>query len=136
MKVPVPCIVCSRGRKPGNLVFASGELDETGVVYAECEASHKTAVIYDARRYEVLLRSGAKALLGGFANEAIASLAAALERAYEFYIRVICRHRSIDDKQMVLAWKEVGSQSERQLGAFAFLYLIENGEPLLLNKKI
>jgi hypothetical protein len=136
MRVPVPCVVCSKGRKAGNLVFARGELDESGVIYAECDASHRTAVIYDARRHEVLLRSGGKALLSGFANEAIASLAAALERAYEFYIRVICRKHSIDEKEMSSAWKEVGSQSERQLGAFTFLYLMDNGKPLPLNKKI
>lgn len=133
MRVPVPCLVCSRGRKAGELVLALGELDETGVIYAKCEESHQTAVIYDARRYQVLLRSGGKALLGGFANEAIASLAAALERAYEFYIRVICRKNAIDEKQMSSAWKEVGHQSERQLGAFTFLYLMDNGRPLPLN---
>jgi hypothetical protein len=136
MKLPVPCVVCSKGRKAGELIVALGELDETGVIYAECAASHRTAIIYDARRYEVLLRSAGRALLSGFANEAIASLAAALERAYEFYIRVICRRHSIDDKEIAAAWKEVGNQSERQLGAFGFLYLLDNGKPLLLNKKI
>jgi hypothetical protein len=136
MRIPVPCVACSKAGKGGGLVFAHGELDASGVVYAECPASHRTAVIYDARRYEVLLRSGAKALLSGFANEAIASLAAALERAYEFYVRVICRKHSIDKGQIAAAWKEVGSQSERQLGAFSFLYLIDNAKPLPLSKKI
>jgi hypothetical protein len=93
-------------------------------------------VIFNARRHEVLLRSGGKALLAGFANEAMISLAAALERAYEFYIRVVCRQRKIGDEQIGAAWKEIGHLSERQLGAFGFLYLLENGEPLLLNKKI
>lgn len=60
---------------------------------------------------------------------------AALERAYEFYIRVVCRHHNVGADQFEAAWKDT-NLSERQLGAFIFLYLREMGEHLPVNKKI
>jgi len=139
VKLPVPCLHCSEGAPdpdPHGLVWEVGELDDSGVVYVECRWAHKSAVIFDARRYQMLLRSGAKALLAGFSSESIASLAAALERAYEFYIRVVCRHRSIPLQRIEDTWKEMKSQSERQLGAFMLLYLLEMQKPLPLNPEI
>jgi hypothetical protein len=132
----VPCVVCSEGRKANELAFVQGELDDSGIIDVQCPSAHHTAVIYDARRYEVLLRSGGKALLGGFANEAIASLAAALERAYEFYIKVLCRKHGLEEGQVASAWKDVSVQSERQLGAFGFLFLVDTGKALPLDKRI
>jgi hypothetical protein len=124
------------GRPPDDpFLLVQGELDDNGLVQIECPKGHRSAVIIDLRRYEILLRSGAKALLQGFASEAIFAIAAALERTYEFYIRVICRHRNVHPEQIEAAWKGIARQSERQLGAFSILYLLEMGEalPMLAN---
>jgi hypothetical protein len=51
-------------------------------------------------------------------------------------VRVVCREHGIEESQVASAWKEVSTQSERQLGAFSFLYLIESGETLPLNPEI
>lgn len=48
----------------------------------------------------------------------------------------VCRHHRIAREQFEAAGGAVKSQSERQLGAFMFLYLREMGEHLPLNKRI
>jgi hypothetical protein len=49
---------------------------------------------------------------------------------------VILRSRGIELEQVEKAWKAVSAQSERQFGAFHFLYLIEHGSVLNLEPKI
>jgi hypothetical protein len=133
----VPCSACLVGRPPTDpFLLVQGELDDKGFVEIECPKGHRSAVIFNARRYEILLRSGAKALLQGFASESIFSMHAALERAYEFFIRVVCRHHEIPPEQIDAAWKGMARQSERQLGAFSILYLLEMGKPLPLPEGI
>jgi len=139
MRIIAPCVNCAEEQKTpdaSKLQILIGELDETGVVYLDCPKGHKSAVMYDARRYEVLLRSGGKALLQGYANESVASLSAALERAYEFYVRVVCRFKRIRQEEIDKAWKTVGSQSERQLGAFNFVFLLQENSAIKLDPKI
>ncbi len=70
------------------------------------------------------------ALLDGYSREAISSMAASLERFFEYYILVICLKNDIAYEQFGEAWKPVAKQSERQLGAFLFVYLLEGGKPL------
>ncbi|WP_260296009.1 hypothetical protein [Sedimenticola hydrogenitrophicus] len=113
-----------------------GELDDVGYVHVSCDKGHQSIVVYDSRRYEVLLQSASSALLEGYANEAISTFSTALERCYEFYIRVVLRSRRIAPEQIEKSWKEVAAQSERQFGAFHFLRLLEHGEPLKLNPNI
>jgi intracellular sulfur oxidation DsrE/DsrF family protein len=84
--------------------------------------------VYNARRYEVLVKSAAGAFLDGYTNETVAVMSSALERAYEFYIRVSCRAKGIDQNLFTVVWKGVASQSERQYGAFYFLYLTDHSE--------
>jgi len=113
-----------------------GELNDVGYVHVSCDKGHQSIVVYDSRRYEVLLQSASSALLEGYANEAISTFSTALERCYEFYIRVVLRSRGIPPEQIEKAWKEVAAQSERQFGAFHFLRLLEHGEPLKINPNI
>lgn len=126
MRIKIPCVECAGepGSNPGAMRFFWGEFDEEGRVRLTCNLKHETVVIWDAPRHQILLQSAAMAYLGGFANEAIAVLNTALERAYEFYIRVICRAKELS---IDAAWKQVAAQSERQVGAFVFLYLLSEG---------
>lgn len=70
------------------------------------------------------------ALLDGYSREAVSSIASSLERFYEYYIQVVCLKHGIMHETFLEAWKPVSRQSERQLGAFLFLYLLENKKPL------
>jgi hypothetical protein len=89
-------------------------------------------------RFEVLFEIGAHAIHDNYFREAISSFASALERFLEFYIRVICRKNGIDPAVLDNAWKPVSKQSERQLGAYFFLYLTNEGStaPYLLQNMI
>lgn len=139
MRIAAVCAVCANQwdkAAPPKLKLVSGELQDTGIVFVSCPEGHTSAVLYDSRRYEILLRSGALALLDGYCNEAIASLSAALERAYEFYLRVVYRNRGVPTEEFNEAWKDVESQSERQLGAFQFICLLERTQHLKLDPDI
>ncbi|MDO6423576.1 hypothetical protein Q4521_13930 [Saccharophagus degradans] len=77
------------------------------------------------------------AILDGYFREAVASMNAAIERFYEFYIEFVMTENKRGDT-FNDAWSRVSSQSERQLGAYIFLYTIKNNRlpPLLSNNKV
>lgn len=131
MRTLAACPVCVDALETSSAqpVFLSGELDDHGYIHVNCDQGHSGIVIYDARRYEVLIQSAAKAFADGYTNEVVAVMSAALERTYEFYIRVSCRAKGISRDSLEKAWKGVSAQSERQFGAFQFLYLIDHGQP-------
>jgi len=113
-----------------------GELDNNGHIHVRCEKGHYGIAVYDARRYQVLIQSAAKAYVDGYTNEVIAVMGTALERAYEFYVRVSCRAKGITLENVEAAWKGVAMQSERQFGAFQFLHLVDHGEPFVIDDSI
>lgn len=84
----------------------------------------------------LLLRSACIAFLGGHAFESVSSIAAGLERSYEFFIRVACRKKTLNPEVMSRTWKMVARQSERQFGAFCFLYALETCRPFNLSNHI
>gem|GEM_PF-2264797 len=136
MRTIAACPVCIEAQAKPGFNPLSGELDDCGYIHVNCDQGHYGIVIYDARRYEVLIQSAAKAYVNGYTNEVVAVMSAALERTYEFYIRVSCRAKGISCDTLESAWKGISSQSERQFGAFQFLYLIDNEKPFKLDKTI
>lgn len=140
MRVIAACPKCiaeqSIGGKQPIFNPIAGELDDNGNIHVTCENGHYGIVVYDARRYEVLIKSAARAFLDGYTNEVVAVMSSALERAYELYIRVSCRAKAIAPEKIGDAWKGVAAQSERQFGAFQFLYLIDHHEPFQLDRFI
>lgn len=134
------CPVCLEAQVAQGVQVApkpiSGEVDDCGYIHVNCDEKHYGIVVYDARRYQVLIQSAARAYVDGYTNEVVAVMSAALERTYEFYIRVSCRAKCIAIETIELAWKGISSQSERQFGAFQFLYLIDQGSPFKLDSSI
>jgi hypothetical protein len=119
--------------RPAPLV---GELDDCGYIKVRCELGHEGIVIYNARRYNVLAESAARAFVDGYTNEVVAVMAAALERSYEFYIRVSCAAKSMAPELIEHAWKGVAAQSERQYGAFQFLYSLDHASAFRLDDSV
>ena len=113
------------GQQPRPPVI-TGELDDNGSIHVQCDKGHIGIVLFNKRRHQVLVQSAARAFLDGYTNEVVAVMSTALERAYEFYIRVSCRAKAIPQKSIADAWRNVASQSERQYGAFQFLYLSDH----------
>jgi len=115
--------------------FLPGEMDDSGLVLVTCPEGHRSATVTQLPKYEVLFRSGTSALIDGYANEAVSSFAAALERLYEFFIRVVSRKLDISQDTFEMSWKHVAAQSERQFGAFCFLYALETGSAFSVPSK-
>jgi hypothetical protein len=130
MKIMAPCVLCAKESmekaKRGEsyqLPILDGELDDTGLIYARCPWGHDSVVTTMHPKHEILFNSGCKALIDGYASESVASVASALERAYEFFLRVAFRKSGLNNEPFEVVWKMVSSQSERQYGAFLFIFL-------------
>lgn len=103
------------------------ELQDGGMYRLVCKNGHETFTCVQEQKFEVLFELALNAIVDGYYREAVASFSSSLERFYEFYLRVMCSKRGLDDATMADAWKAVSRQSERQFGAYAFTYLLENG---------
>jgi hypothetical protein len=105
------------------------ELQDDNAYVEKCPQGHAISFTINNPRYEILYESGIVAFLFGFHREAVSSIAAALERFFEFTIRAMLSHQQVQPAAVEEAWKLVDNQSERQLGAFQFLYLACMQEP-------
>jgi len=89
-----------------------------------------------ATRHEQLFELGLAAINDQYFREAVSSFSAALERFYEFSIRVLAADAGIKPEEFNAAWKNLSRQSERQLGAFIATHLIvEKSVPKVLASK-
>lgn len=114
--------------------FAFVEFRDDGRYELTCSCSHQTTIVLQEHKFEILFDIGAYAILDGYYREAVSSFTSSLERVYEFYIKVITIEKGIKEEPFASSWKMVANQSERQLGAFIFLYTLEHGiSPTLLN---
>lgn len=135
MKIFAMCMQCQAELgHPSFEPFLADHFDD-GIAYIECSNGHKSAFLLQSLKFELLLESGANALLHGFTLEACASFSVALERFYEFSLHVICIAQGMPEELFEKLFKEMARQSERQLGAFMMLYAKEFGEIYKLEPK-
>lgn len=90
-----------------------------------CSKGHENLYFLKNEKFELLMESAIYAIQDGYYREAISSFSSSLERLQEYIIKVIFRKYNSSDKIFDSAWKKVSKQSERQLGAFIFLYVKE-----------
>ncbi|WP_102125806.1 hypothetical protein [Deinococcus planocerae] len=128
MNFPTTCPGCARE--------VPAEFADSLIHDLTCPACGARYVVFVRKhKFEVLFDLGTRALLEGYAREAVASFSAALERFFEFYVRAYALERSADTAlgfgEALTAldgtWRHVASQSERQLGMFALAYLLREG---------
>jgi hypothetical protein len=144
MRAISPCITCMKEASDklattGESTFVRfpyAEMDDNGIVYLTCDKGHSTAAVHRSRKHQFLFESGCHALLDHYTNEAVSTFSAALERSYEFFLKVAYRKLGLPSSSLDASWKHVKSQSERQFGAFAFLFPAIAGEPFELSEKI
>jgi hypothetical protein len=98
------------------------DLQDDDAYVGTCKNGHSVQFTLDNLRYEILYQSGIVALLFGFYREAVSSIAVATERFFEFASRAMLIHHGVEPAVVEEAWKHVKKQSQRQLGAFQFLY--------------
>ncbi|MDY6973868.1 MAG: hypothetical protein SV775_16330 [Thermodesulfobacteriota bacterium] len=144
MKVITGCVICMKNAskefnstgESTSVKFYPADMDNNGIVHLKCDNGHNTAGILIGSKHQFLFESGCRALIDTYANEAVSSFSAALERTYEFFIRVACRKLGLTSDLIESTWKNVKSQSERQFGAFLFLYPTITGESFKLQNEI
>ena len=129
MKLIMPCMECIEKYDIAEDTFLFVEIEDGAYYESTCLRGHRRAAILTARKFEILFEFGAMAVVDGYTREAVSSFAVALERFYEYWVKVHLVHAGIAPDELDAAWKQVSAQSERQLGAFAILYLREYGAP-------
>ncbi len=103
------------------------EFNDENLYEFTCSRGHKSYFQLSEEKFELLFDLGALALIDGYAKEAVSTFASAYERFIEYYIKVICMSKNVPFENFIKTWKTMIKQSERQLGAFYFLQLIETG---------
>jgi hypothetical protein len=109
---------------------------EEASAFIECARGHKSAVLLQSQKFEILLESGANALIEGYTLEAATSFSSAYERFLEFAINVFCKRGKVPKESIDKTFNQVSKYSERQIGAFLFLYLLIFGKHYTLNTDI
>lgn len=154
MKLMTSCMLCFREKGEPSPLAIEVEYTNDEQLVGRCPSGHEGSIAVQNFDCEILFDMGGMALQDGFTREAVTAFAAALERAYELYIRVIFerendppkwtetegepgdpnRFRPLDQIFDPLWKHHLGNQSERQLGAFAALFALnERDEPPLLS---
>lgn len=133
MKIVAPCMPCFEEMGVPSFEFSFLEFNDKGQYEVVCNKGHRSQVILQQQKFEILFEIGANAILDGYYREAVSSFTSSLERFYEFCLQVFCKKRGVKNEVFDAGWKKVASQSERQLGAFIFMWISEFGEmPKLL----
>ena len=110
------------------------QVNNSGIYDVKCANGHNSKTIIVNIDFEILFDYGINAIIDGYYREAVSSLTSSMERYFEFFIKVVLRNSNLEFEVISKIWKNVSSQSERQLGAYIFLYAQTFAEePLLLN---
>lgn len=121
--MPFVCAECLNTVFPHNVPYPTYvEYRDDSYYEFTCEQGHKSCFVLQQQKFELLYQIGAYAILDGYYREAVASFTSSLERFYEFFIKVKLLEEGQSPESVDAIWKTVSSQSERQLGAFIFLY--------------
>ncbi len=136
MKIFTMCMECQKQFGMPSFEPIVADYYEDSTAYIECSNGHKSYVLLQSQKFEILLESAANALLEGYTIEAASTFSAAYERFFEFTIKVFCENYEIKEKSLKSTFTKVAKQSERQIGAFLFLYLVTLKEEYKLNEKI
>lgn len=131
MRLEISCRKCSEQISLGQsgTVYSRLCLLRDDCVYKfECPEGHLTTTVLRTPKHEVLYSIGANALLDGYFRECISSFAGALERYFEFGLRVIFRENEKRASSLQEVWKLLVNQSERQFGAFITVWMMVTGE--------
>lgn len=138
MKITLPCLICV-GAKCSDLIKSHCRLDvaDNGIYMMNCGNSHSSIIILQTVKFQLLFQVAINAIFDGYYRESVLSFQGSIERFYEFYIRVLAHSNKIDEEQLQLYWKEV-RLSEREFGAFATVYLLQNKKsvPVFARKKV
>lgn len=125
MKIRInSCMECFKSDRAPPDEFYWADLENSGLYKVTCSKGHQTMVRLQNNKYELLFEFGCMALLTECFGEAIFNIASSVERFHEYCIKIFLKNKEVF-KEFDKIWPLVKNQSERQLGAFCFLYLAE-----------
>ena len=138
MKIGIECLQCACEGVRNYAEIEQLDWNDEGKYRIQCPKGHSSITLILQQKYELLFEIGVHAIADGYYREAVSSFTSSLERFYEFFIKVMSLSKGTNWEQIQDAWKCVSNQSERQLGAFVFLYLQDNktAPKLLHNKRV
>ncbi len=121
MKLRINCPECSRTGEPS---VVKVEPTNEGRFEATCAAGHHFEMSVGYHDFQILFEIGFNAIHDGYYREAIGSFTASYERFLEFFTGIVVNASGTNVGEFDKAWRQVGKQSERQLGAFIFVFLM------------
>ncbi len=127
--IPIICPRCLPDDFHSDNSIAALEFRDDGRYVVTCPNGHKSVMILQQQKFEVLFEIGGYAIIDGYYREAVSSFTSSLERFYEFVMMAILLDKGISPDTFKQTWKLIERQSPRQLGAFIFIYLAEFGVP-------
>ena len=83
------------------------ELNEDGIYNFNCTNNHIQWTFIDEHLFQILFDLGALALSDSYTREAVSSFATALERFYEFIIKLILLSENKDETLLEELWKHI-----------------------------
>lgn len=122
MKLRIYCPICmaETGLAPSALYV---EPVNNGHYDVSCPKGHHIVMSIGYHSFQLLFEIGINAIIDGYYREAISSFTASYERFLEFFVKLVSLSQEIKEADLEKCWKNVSNQSERQLGAYIFLYL-------------
>jgi hypothetical protein len=139
MKIRFVCTICANAfvddPTPMNNALLGVEtmlpLQDSAIYEYTCANGHLRRVVLQNPKHELIFDSGVSSLRRGYYREAISSFAVALERFYEYSIRVLLGSSiyTLGEENFAKTWKAISKQSERQMGAFYLIYLTVVKQP-------
>ena len=124
MQLFAHCSVCSSDPENSRHRCFFVPYYEDRLCFINCEKGHRSAIILQRQKFEILMESGTNALIAGFTLEAVGGFAAALERFYEFSVRVLFHSKNVPWATYEAMFRGMARQSERQLGAFMAVHAL------------
>ena len=97
-------------------------ISEADLYKFECTHGHLNLFELQVFKFEILFESGLCAIRDRYYMESTLSIAAALERFYEFVVKIILKKQKFSGESIETCFKTMSKQSERQIGAFTVLY--------------
>ncbi len=101
------------------------ELNDENLYEFVCPKGHKALTQLQEQKFEILFDLASLALIDGYTKEAVASYSSSLERFIEYYILITSLKSKVTNDDFGKTWKQMAKQSERQLGAYFILRLME-----------
>lgn len=130
MEIPLICAECSKQNLTISSLPTIYNINESDFYEVTCEHGHTSYYFLQNEKFDILFNMAILALRDGYYREAILNFASALERFYEFGIRLMSEINNISKENTeILLYKQLKNASEKELGAYNALYLITRKIP-------